>query len=76
MEAKAVVDILAETLRKAKYGKPLDTLCNVDTVVERLGKAETEKPSNSMGHDEAKAQNDTLAIMLVQEESETLCETL
>ena len=71
-----MVDTLAETLRKAKYGKPLDTLCNVDTMVDTLAKAETEKPRNSMGHDKAKGQNNTLATTLVHEESETLCETL
>lgn len=42
VEAEAVVDTLAKTLTKAKYKKPLNTLCNVeaeaqvDTMVDKV----------------------------------------
>ena len=73
---------VAETLTKAKYKKPLNTLCNVkavaqvDTVVDKTTEAKTEALGNSLGHNEAEGQNDTLRTTLVHEETKTLGETL
>ena len=77
-----MVDTLAETLTKANYNKPLNTLCNVkamaqvEKVVDKTTKAKTEAICNSLGHNKAEAQNGTLATTLVNEETNTLGETL
>lgn len=72
-----MVDTLAETLTKAKYNKPLNTLCNVkawaqvEKLVDKTTEAKTEALCNK-----AEAQNDTLATTLVHEETNTLGKTL